>query len=103
MTSDRRVVRATSSFFDDLDRQLGDERGLNGEPSATDFQVHDLFEIVERFATDFDNLPEAFAGRTDYRVLVTTGVLVRAVSVMGQLMSDEAIELLMIDLDLRWE
>lgn len=33
----RREVRVTEQFFEDLDRQLGDERGPTGEPSATDF------------------------------------------------------------------
>jgi hypothetical protein len=35
----RRTVRATIGFFEDLDRQLGAERGPNGEPSTNDFQA----------------------------------------------------------------
>jgi hypothetical protein len=31
-----RAVRATLAFFEDLDRQLDNERGPNGEPSAAD-------------------------------------------------------------------
>lgn len=40
--SERREVRIAGSFFEELDSQLGPERGPNGEPSATDFIVIDL-------------------------------------------------------------
>jgi hypothetical protein len=43
----RRPVRATYGFFEDVDRQLGAERGPNGEPSTTDFQTIDLLRIAE--------------------------------------------------------
>jgi hypothetical protein len=74
----RRTVRATVDFFADLDRQLGDERGPNGEPSTFDFQAGELLEIVERFATGWDDLSELIPGRPDYRVLISTGQTVRA-------------------------
>ena len=70
MTEPRREVRATQAFFEQLDEQLGDERGSKREPSSYDFQSHDLFAIVERFATEWDRLPVLIDGRTDYRVLV---------------------------------
>ena len=54
----RRLVRATYGFFEDVDRQLGVERGPNGEPSTADFQTIDLLRIVDRFADEFDDLPE---------------------------------------------
>jgi len=44
--TDRREVRVAESFFEDLDLQLGGERGPNGEPSATDFLVVDLPAVV---------------------------------------------------------
>src|SRR5262245_50239526 len=50
----RRIVRATTSFFKDLDRQLPSERGPKGEPSTNDFQVFELLRIVDRVATHFD-------------------------------------------------
>ena len=50
MSDSRREVRATQFFFEQLDEQLGDERGPNGEPSSYDFQSYDLFAIVERLA-----------------------------------------------------
>ena len=102
MSERRRTVRATASFFDDLDRQLRSERGPHGEPSTGDFQVFELLRIVERFATGFDDLPELIPGRTDYRILITTGTLVAALSVIGQLAQDGAIELVQLDIDTQW-
>jgi len=48
--TERREVRVAESLFDELDLQLGSERGPNGEPSATDFLVVDLPTVVEAFA-----------------------------------------------------
>ena len=59
MTS-RRTVRVDQAFFDDLDRQLGGDRGPNGEPSGTDFIVIDLPTVVDEFAENFDTLPNTF-------------------------------------------
>jgi len=92
-------VRAAPSFFEDLDRQLRSERGPAGEPSTTDFQSFELLGIVDRFATGFEDLPELIPGRRDYRVLIATGALVRAYTVVGQLRPDGAIELLTLELD----
>lgn len=89
-----------ASFFDDLDRQLPAERGPHGEPSVSDFLALDLLYIVDIFATRFDELPERFPGRGDYRELIGTGRLVYAYAVVGQLAPDEAVELVEIDLDL---
>jgi len=99
LTGERRTVRTTQSFFEDLDRQLPSERGPNGEPSAHDFQVFELLRIVEVFATAFDDLPTLIPGRDDYRILITTGILVSRLAVVGQLVSDNAIELIELDLD----
>lgn len=73
MSGDRREVRATLDFFHDLDRQLPTERGPNGEPSTSDFQTFELFEIVEKFAVGFNELPALIPGRDDYRILISTG------------------------------
>ncbi len=100
--TDRRQVRATSGFFEDLDRQLGPERGPNGEPSTTDFQTIELLRIIDRFAEQFDDLPELIPDRSDYRVLLTSGMLVRPLNVVGQLAPDGAVELVSIDIDLAW-
>ncbi len=99
MSGERREVRATLEFFQDLDRQLHGERGPSGDPSTNDFQTFELLEIVERFATGFERLPELIPGRRDYRVLISTGVLVRAYSVVGQLGRDGAVELVSLEID----
>jgi len=59
--------------------------------------------VVDRFAVQFDDLPDLISGRSDYRVLLTSGVLVRALNVVGQLASDGAIELVSIVFDLGWD
>lgn len=99
MSEARRVVRATASFFEDLDRQLPAERGREGQPSAHDFQVFELIRIVDHFATSFDELPELILGRADYRVLISAGMLVARFAAVGQLAPDGAVELVQLDLD----
>lgn len=98
----RRRVRVDQTFFDDLDRQLGSDRGPDGEPSSTDFIVIDLPTIVDEFAENFDALPIAYPDRPDYRALVVGGTLVAASVVVGQLVADDSVVLLGIELDLRW-
>jgi len=99
LSGQRRIVRSTSAFFQDLDRQLRPERGPNGEPSTTDFQTFELLRIVERFATGFDDMPRLIEGRDDYRVFITSGTLVPGISVIGQLARGGAVELVQLDLD----
>lgn len=97
----RRVVRVDPQFFADLDAQLADTRGPNGEPSSSDFLLLDLPTIADVFGESFDELPAMFEGRTDYRYLVTTGSLVPAAVVVGQLVADGTIVLVGIEVDLR--
>lgn len=98
----RRRVRVDPGFFDELDEQLGSDRGPDGEPSSTDFLVLDLPTIVERFAEDFDSLALAYPGRPDYRVLIAAGTLVATAVVIGQRVGDDTIVLLGIEIDLNW-
>jgi hypothetical protein len=58
--------------------------------------------IFTRFATGWDDLPRLVPGRHDYRVLVIRGVLLRAISVIGQLAPDGVIELVDLQLDTTW-
>ena len=53
----------------------------------------ELPAIVERFATDFDDLPEIVEGVRAGRMLITSGVLVSAVAVFGLATSDATIDL----------
>jgi hypothetical protein len=97
--TDRRVVRVTDAFFDQLDTYFGSDRGPNGEPSATDFIVLELPAIVERFAIDFDGLPQIIDGVPAGRMLITSGVLVRAVAVFGLATSDSSVDLVGITVE----
>ena len=51
-----------------------------------------------------DRCPQLIRERDDYRVLVMSGILVPGFSVIGQLASDGAIELVQLDIDteLNW-
>ena len=102
MSPERRDIRPTRDFYLDLERQLPAERGARGEPSRTDFETYDLLLIFERFATGWDDLPRLIPGRDDYRVLISAGVLVRALSVEGQLARDGVIELVRLTIDTSW-
>jgi hypothetical protein len=95
----RRQVRVAPGFHDQLRSHLPDERGPNGEPSATDFVTFVLPEIIDRFAEQFDELPEAIVGVSATRVFLGSGILVHAVAVVGLLISDGAIELVGIGID----
>ncbi|MBA2282741.1 MAG: hypothetical protein H0W25_16145 [Acidimicrobiia bacterium] len=97
--SARRLVRVSEAFFLQLDQQLGQDRGRNGEASATDFLVVDLPAVVERFATDFDELAEAVDGVAEVRMLVNTGRVVRAFAVFGLLVDDGSVELIGVEVD----
>lgn len=98
--SPRRPVRVSAGFFDQLDSQLGEDRGPHGEPSATDFIAFQLPEIIERFAQDFDRLPEAVEGVPSARMLLTPGILAYATIVYGVLAADGAVDLVGISVDL---
>ena len=65
-----------------------------------DFQVHELLRVVDRFALDFDHLPELIPGRSDYRILYALGILVPRFFVIGQLASDGGVELIRLGVDL---
>jgi hypothetical protein len=97
---ERRAVRVAREVFEDLEGVPGAERGPHGEPSFADFLSIDLLEIVETFATRFDDLPRLIDGRDDYRVLIAAGTLVRALSVVAQLATDDSVDVVAVDLDL---
>jgi len=45
--SERRLVRVDQRFLEQLDAQLGEERGPNGEPSRIDFLRFELPAIED--------------------------------------------------------
>ena len=87
----RRTVRVDQQFFTELDAQLGETRGPNGEPSASDFLLIELPTIAETFGERFDELLRLYPERDDYGYLVAGGRLVYAVVVVGQLINDDTI------------
>jgi len=100
--STRRDVRVSVAVFQQIAAQLGEERGPDGEPSRYDFHANDLLEIVEQFATHWDELAPLITERPDYRLLIATGRLVANYAVIGQLLPDGTIELLEIEIALQW-
>ena len=51
--NERRSVRVDPRFLEQLDAQLGEERGPNGEPSRIDFLRFELPAIEDDFALRF--------------------------------------------------
>jgi len=97
--TERREVRVSDSFFTELEDQLGAERGPRGEPSATDFIVVDLPEIVQQFATAFDELPEAIANVPSVRMFIGAGTLVDVFVVHGIETSGGVVLLIGVEID----
>jgi hypothetical protein len=97
----RRVVRVSTAFFDQLDAQLGFERGVRGEPSSTDFLVTEMPAVVDAFASRFEELPEAVEGVPEARMVIATGSLVRAFAAYGLLTTDGSVELIGIEIPQR--
>lgn len=83
-----------------LDEQLRPSRGPNGEPSATDFLVVDLPEIVEIFAAGFDGLALVTPEVASARVYVNAGSMVSIVAIYGLELIDGSVELIGVEIDL---
>jgi hypothetical protein len=60
----------------------------------------ELPAIVERFAVDFESLPEFEPGLGSLRMSITPVTLVPAVVVFGMALSDGSVELVSIEIDL---
>lgn len=98
--TERRTVRVDPRFLEQLDAQLDEERGPNGEASRIDFLRFELPAIEDDFALRFDELIEVIPGRRDYRQVITAGRLVTGIAVVGQLGADGSVLLLGVELDL---
>ncbi len=95
----RRDVRPTRSFYDDLYRHFRLERGPAGEPSRVDFELYELPRLFRDVADQWDGMFQPIPGRPDYRIFISFGILVAALSVEAQLAADGAIELLSLEVD----
>jgi len=89
-----RLVRTTEDFWASLDLALP----AGKEPSWHAFAATDLPEAMERFATEWDDLPPLVPGRTDYRVLIAAG-RIALYAIEAQLAPDGAVELVAIAVD----
>jgi hypothetical protein len=89
-----RQVRFAQSFFDQLDAQFADERGVDGRPSRTDVIVHEVPPVRDLLAQDFERNTVSVPGIEGLRVLVGAGALVRGIAVYAWLTSDGVVEVI---------
>ena len=95
--SSRRVVRVTPQFFERLDELFPAERGPDGEPSATDFLLHELPSVIDRLAIDFEGSTIAASSDSTVRVLISAGGLVEFFAVYAVLAVDDSIEIVYLE------
>ncbi len=94
-----RLVRVAAGVFDHLDEVLGEDRSADGRPSPTDFLVHDLPPLLDLLRSDYERVTRPLAPGGVVRVLVSVGVLVRAVAVYAVEAIDGSIAVVGIDID----
>jgi hypothetical protein len=97
--SSRRVVRVAPSFFDRLDQLFPEERSGDGAPSATDFLLHDLPNIIDALASNFIGRTAPLQGREPIRVYLTGSILVSFAAIYAAESADSSVDLLWIDID----
>lgn len=96
--SPRRVVRVAQPFFDRLDELLPAERTSSGVPSATDFLLHDLPAAIDRLADDYEGVTLEVEEVPGVRVLIASGRLVERLALYTVLASDDAVEIVFLDI-----
>lgn len=96
MTRRRVVVRP--EFFDRLEELLPEERSPSGEPSTTDFVLHDLTAVIDTLAAEYlgRTMPTE---ETDVRILVAAGVVVPFVVIYVREVDVDTVEILWIDFE----
>lgn len=80
---------------------LGDERGDDGTPSATDFLLHDLAPIIDRLAEDDEGSTVEVSGAPGVRVLLAGGTMVPFIAVYATLDDDDGVDIIDVGLDRR--
>lgn len=95
----RREVRVSEQFFARLDELLPAERSADGRPSAADFLLHELPDVVDELADDFvgATLPSGYD--EEIRVLVANGLLVKAFVVYAALDGADVVDVFYLDID----
>ena len=94
----RRDVRVTQQFFNRLDELFPPHRGGDGSPSATDFLLHEMPNIIEKLAVDFEAATAPSNLEPDVRVLVGSAILVPLLAVYAALDGDGGVEIFYLDI-----
>ena len=94
----RREVRVTQQFFDRLDDLLPQQRSPEGSPSATDFLLHEMPNIIETLATNFEMATTPSDLEPDVRVLIGSGMLVPLLAVYAAIVDDGGVEIFYLDI-----
>lgn len=95
-----RLVRVAPGVFVHLDEVLGEDRGVDGRPSTTDFLVHDLPPLLDLLRSDYEGCTRPLVAGGVVRVLVSVGVLAPAVALYTVQSRDGSITVVGIDIDL---
>jgi hypothetical protein len=101
--STRRRVTFHDAFFERLDELLPAERRGDGTPSRSDFMAFELPPLVDLLAAEFEQMTTVVPGVAGVRVLITSGVLVDRIAIYVRELGPDAVEGLLLDLDLRTE
>ena len=72
----RRQVRVTEQFFDRLDELFPVNRSPQGAPSGTDFLLHEMPNVIDALAVDFEGSTMSTRSDPDVHVLIAAGLLV---------------------------
>jgi hypothetical protein len=97
--SPRRIVRVAPSFFERLDELFPEERSIAGAPSATDFLLHDLPNIIDSLALNYLERTTILQGREPIRVYLTGSILVSFVAIYTAETEAFSVNLLWMDID----
>ena len=95
----RRQVRVTEQFFDRLDELFPESRSPEGAPSGTDFLLHEMPNVIEAVAVDFEGSTMSTRSDPDVRVLIAAGLLVPFFSVYASIVGEDAVEIFYLDID----
>jgi hypothetical protein len=95
----RRLVRVTDQFFDRLDELFPEVRTADGQASAADFLLHEMPNVIERLAVDFESATIPSGREPGVRVLIAAGLLVRFFGVYAAIVEDGSVEIFWLDVE----
>lgn len=101
--SARRRVTFHDAFFDRLEELLPAERLGDGTPSRSDFMAFELPPLVDLLSAEFEQMTTVVPGVSGVRVLVASGILVDRIAIYVRELGPDAVEGLLLDLDVRIE